>query len=365
MKKIRYSLLALLIVISILGVALGLKKVVERENYYAPRVVSGKDQLKKTQFLTNDKLRGIRSISVVTDKPSANEKLVIIGSKGALFTELSGAQGAFVSFDRRVGETVPVDVEGNGVFEFMNCGGGWQPVSLLDSTGRTLWMYPSETRSVTKGAADTMAAGDLNKNGVLEFVVGMNASGGLHTLDAKGKEIWKQDARNVFSVEVIDVNQDGTPEILHSDVGKGIVIRKANGEKLGNIKNCEGGFSLLHQGNINNPLLLVRDHNRLKLIDLKGNVVRSFDLPGRGQRPQATLIYFNGKHKPSYYAFVRTIQATGKRSDLTVYDPEGKLIYHELFEASYLAAAPLRQKEKGVDNLLVGENSKVWLYSMN
>lgn len=364
-KKVLYPLLTLLILASISSVAVGLKKVFEREDYYAPRIAKGKDLLQKEQFLANDKLIEIMSISTNKDKPDNNEKLIIIGERRALLAGLNGEPKAFISFDRRVGETVPVDVEGNGIFEFMNRGGGWQPVSLLDSNGRTLWMYPSED-SLLRGAADTMAAGDFNKDGKLEFVVGMNASGGLHMLDAKGKEIWKRSAGNVFSVEIVDINNDGALEILHSDAGEGIVIRKADGEKIRTIRNCgDGHFSLLYQGNLNKEPLLVCDDNKLKLVDLKDNVVRVFDLPGGGHTPKGCLVYFNGIDKPPHYAFVRTIQATGKRSDLTVFDPNGKLAYHEIFRASYLAMTPLRQRANRFDSLLVGENSRVWLHKMN
>lgn len=363
-KKVLYLLLILFVLIGASSVALGLKKVFEYENYYTPRIAIGKELLQKKQFLTNDKLSEIRSISVNAGKSDANGKLIIIGEMGALLAELSGEQKAFVSFDRRVGETVPVDIEGDGVFEFMNRGGGWQPVSLLDSRGQTLWMYPSEEFSVTKGAADTMAAGDIDKDGMLDFVIGMNGSGGLHVLDAKGKEMWKRDAGNVFSVEVLDIDKDGSPEILHINSGEGIVIRKTNGDKIGTIKNTDGDFSLLYQDNSKNEPLLIYDDHRLNLTDLKGNVKRIFELPGGGHTPQGTLVYFNGISNPPYYAFARTIQATGMRSDLTVFDYDGKLVYHEIFHASYLAIAPVRQKEKGLDSLLIGENSKVWLYNI-
>lgn len=363
-KKALYLLLTLFILISISSIALGLRKVFKHENYYTPRIATGKELLQKEQFLSNDKLIKIRSISVNSNKSNANEELIIIGETGAIFAELNGEQKAFVSFDRKAGKTVPVDVEGDGVFEFMNRGGGWQPVSLLDSRGRTLWLYPTEGFSLTKDSADTMAAGDIDKDGVLNFVIGMNASGGLHVLDAKGKEMWKRHAGNVFSVEVLDIDKDGTPEILHSDSGEGIVIRKANGDKIGTINNTDGHFSLLHQNNSNNEPLIIYDNHKLNLTDLKGNVKRAFDLPGGGHMPQGTLVYFNGINNPPHYAFVRTIQATGMRSDLTVFDSDGKLVYHEIFHASYLAIAPLRQKEKGVDSLLIGENSKVWLYNM-
>jgi hypothetical protein len=225
-------------------------------------------------------------------------------------------------------------------------------------------MYPSE-KLASGNAADSMAAGDLNKDGKLEFVVGMNASGGLHLLDAAGREIWKRDAGNVFSVEILDKGPNAAPEILHSDAGVGIVVRNADGETIRTIKNCgDGHFSLLGQPTTDSSPLLVCDDRDLRLVDLNDNVTKKFRLPGGGHAPQGGIIYFNGPNNPPFYAFVRTIQATGRRSDLTVYDNNGNLIYHEKIEASYLALSPLTDKEKGVDALLVGENSRVWLYRM-
>jgi TonB family protein len=322
-------------------------------------VFIGKDLLEKKQFWVNDGLMRIRSIT--QDKSDPAKNLVIVGESGALTVDQKGKQEAFIGFDRKGGETVPVKVQKNEPLKFMNRAGGWQPVSLLDSNGRTLWMYPSE-----KGeAADSMAAGDLNRDGKLEFVVGMNASGGLHLLDTEGKEIWAKPAGNVFSVEVLDKGPGGAPEILHSDNGKGIVVRNADGETIRTINNCDAGhFSLLGQPPVSNGPLIVCNNGGLRLVDLKDTVVRSFKLPGWGQTPQGAVVYLNGPNSPPFYAFVRTIQATARRSDLTIFDSDGTLVYQEEFEASYLALSSLTEKDKRLDSLLVGENSRVWLYRM-
>ena len=255
---------------------------------------------------------------------------------------------------------MPVQAIANEPLKFMNRGGGWQPVSLLDSNGRTLWMYPLEKQD----AADSMAAGDLNRDGKLEFVVGMNGGGGLHLLDVNGKELWEKPAGNVFSVEILDKGPSGAPEILHSDGNKGIVVRNAEGDEIRIIKNCGSNvsFSLLSQSAVGASPLIVCVNGDLRLVDLKDNVVKSFKLPGGGYFPQGAVVYFNGPNNPPYYAFVSP--ASGRISNFIIYDGDGALIFHEKFEVSCLTISSLTEKGKGLDALLVGENSRVWLYRM-
>lgn len=357
--KVSLSLFILLFFLGLSGMGTGLKKVAEHENYHAPGVALGTDLFDKEQFLTNDKLTEVESITRETS--DGTKKLIIIGETGALYATSNAKQDVFIPFDKRVGETIPVDIDRNGIFGFMNRGGGWQPVSLLDANGKTLWIFPSKDSLLA--AADSMAAGDLNRDGRLEFVVGMNAGGGLHVLDVTGKEIWKKGAGNVFSVEVLD--KIPAPTILHSDAGRGIVVRNSDGEEIKTIKNCgDGHFSFLDQSDASSkPLLVCEDHG-LRLVDLDDQIVKELKLPGDGHAPKGTLVYFNGPNNPPFYAFVRTVQATGRRSDLTIFDNNGTIIYHEKIEASCLAISPLNEEDKGVDALLVGENSRVWRYRM-
>ena len=330
----------------------------------APKIVLGSDVIVKNLFYKNQKLRGVMSISFGRFSSDSENEIAIVSKNGAQFLTYAGAERAFISFDREGGKTVSIKVHSDGIYEFMNRGGGWQQVSLLNSKGNTKWSYPSDDN----GAANDMVAGDLNGDGELEFIVGMNARGGLRVLDANGNLIHRYEAGNVFSVEVLDINNDGAPEILHSDSGVGIVIRRANGDKIGVIKNTSGHFSLLQPSILYKETIIVYidKNDNLNLIDIKGNIIKTFKLPGWGYRStEGTVAYLNGSKAPPYFAFVRTIKATLGRSALFIFDSAGQLIYHEIMPSSHLAIAAFKMQGQDYEKLLVGENSSVWEYSVN
>lgn len=331
--------------------------------YPEPGIVQGPGVMSKTLFYElqgQQKAGDVRSISLGRFSPGAEDEIAVVGKAGAAFLTLAGEERKRVAFDRKGGRTVPVKVRPGGGWGFMNRGGGWQPVSLLDPEGRTEWKYPLQRPP----AADTMAAGDLDGDGELEFVVGMNAGGGLRVLEASGELVRCHKASNVFSVEVLDVDDDGTPEILHS--GKGIVIRRANGDEIATIGNARGSFSLLQPSKLYRmPILVCVRRNQLNLIDVEGVTVKAFKLPEGGHSyAEGAVAYLKGQGEAPYYAFVRTIGSSGRRAALFVFDDSGELVYHEIMPVPYLAIATLRRPGQDRETLLIGEGASVWEYGM-
>jgi hypothetical protein len=328
----------------------------------APGITLGAGTINKSLFYRNQKLNCISSIILGRFTTQSENELAIMSDNGASFVTYSGTEHSFISFERDGRKIIPLKVSDGSHYEFINRGGGWSNVFLLNAEGKTKWIYPNNAKD---DAVDNMAA--INREGTLEFVVGMNAGGGLRFLDTKGNLIRRYDAGNVSSVEVLDINNDNIPEILHSDSGNGIVIRRSNGDVIDVIKNTDGQFSVLPpSGLYNKPLLVYSDTNdNIYLIDLKGNNVKTFHSPGWGcHNPDGAVIYLNGPDNRPYFVFVQTMKATWNRSALIIFDSDGQPIYHEIIPTSQLAMAPIKIPGQDREKLLVGENSNVWEYSL-
>src|SRR6185295_3356852 len=103
-------------------------------------------------------------------------------------------------------------------------GGGWQTGAFIGEDGARLWQ-PDALQGM-----DDLAAGDVDGDGVPEFVVGYNGDGGIHLHDAAGKRRWREDDGNVWHVEVVDTDGDGRCEIVHSNAGGDLTVRDASGK---------------------------------------------------------------------------------------------------------------------------------------
>lgn len=317
-----------------------------------PGVVTGADGLTKRVVYRNAELAPITSVS----KNGAG--MHVIGRSGAVVLDDGGTPRATVTFEESGGETVAVDIDRDGVSEYVNRGGGWQQVSVIGSDGRTKWKYP-QRRTLFGGAPNTMAFGDLDQDGKLEFVVGMNGGGGVIVLDEHGTVLRKTAGANVFSLEIADIIPGGALEVLHSKE-RSVDVRAADGTLLTNIPLPSYSFTLLQRGP---PMFVCVDAggsaHTLRLIDVNGSIRGSYLLPDRGHvRANAAGVATGSK--PLLVAW-RTLRATGHRSALYVFEADGTLRYHEIFEApSITVSAPA----DAPGTFYVGANETVWQYGI-
>jgi len=300
----------------------------------------------------------------------ADGRLWIGAQQGAVQVSREGEESDRLVFAQRLVNPHPIDVDADGTLETMDCGGGWSDVGLLDAAGKILWSYP---RSKGLDSPDAMAAGPIGKDGETGFVVGMNAGGGVHLLDAAGRTLLSDGASNVFSVAVADLDSDGVAEILHSD-GSGrtrwIQLRRADGAPLRRLAAEFSSFGLIRWPDAGSPpRVLGVDDGTVQIVDPcagpEAVVLAEFELPDEGfSVDSGQLVRLDPLAEP-YLAVERTIRATWSRAALYLFDAQRRLVYHEVFPVPYLAMAVLpADAPSEPDELLVGAGTEVWRYEL-
>jgi len=351
------------------------------------KVDKGAQLFQKNVFFENAELGGwIASITWGRLSRDPEAKIVVTGRRGAAFVTAEGILRSLVQFaagERGAGRVIPVDVENDGLCEFMDNDGSGFLVSLFDHQGRRLWQYPPVQRldqgpiDITAGVPSRMAAGDLDADNTLDFVVGMVGEGsrGIHRLDAKGRVQWIHEANWPFHVEIVDTNNDGRPEIVYSSGGApwsasaGIFILDADGHIIRRIVKGGifgvGSFSLCRWRTTESRYyILKRSPRRFQLLNFSGEVIAQFPVSNGEIRAQGTPVQFESKDRP-FFALMTSFLATKGRSVLYIYNSEQKLIYKETLSATLPCLTAVPDRATGGEVLLVGlDDGKVWRYRL-
>jgi len=325
-------------------------------------VLVGDGILSKSVYVQDARLGTISDIAVGEFDPSPGPEIAIVGTRGALFVDSNAKAKSSLMFSVRAGHVVIVDVDGDGISEFLDRGGGWQDISLIDHKGNAIWTYGG-----IPGVND-VAAGDINRDGILEFVVGFNGGGGVRLLDRNAKEKWTQSDSNVWHVELVDVNSDGSLEIVHSNAAGEMIVRDKDGKIIHRAKPAPyfSSFSLGRWPTKKaEQYALLAENDIIWLFDFFGKLVVQFDAPISGTLGHArgvpTKIQSN---QPEYFAVVVEF-SNWKKSILYVYGSDKKLVYQEIIPEACASIASHAFDSKSEESLLLGCDGKVWKYSAN
>jgi len=326
-----------------------------------PRVTAGSDFLLKRLFLQDSRLGTITDIVTGELDPSPESEIGIAGSKGALFVDANSNVKSSVMFNSRTEHVDIIDVDADGICEFINRGSWGCDASLIDHNGNTIWTYGGMP------SVDDMCAGDIDGDGTVEFVVGFNGGGGVHLLDKDGKKKWKQSDGNVWHVELVDTNGDGRLEIVHSNAGGYITVRDKEGEIISQLAPSPyfSHFSLCKWPTKNDrEYALLSENDTIWLFDFDAKTVAQFKAPKCG-----TLGHARGtpvkirSGQPEYLAVIVEFR-NWQKSILYVYNPAGKLVYQEILSEACASIAAVSLDKSERETILIGGVGKVWQYKV-
>ncbi|MEM1245321.1 MAG: hypothetical protein AAGK22_03055 [Acidobacteriota bacterium] len=298
-----------------------------------------------------------------------DELLLAGGEKFGSFVRQSSASAGLQltaqwlqSYPETTGDVLFLDVDGDGRCEVVDQGGGWQETGVYSLEGELLWSFERRRQAV-----DIMVPAQLDGDPrTVEFLIGMNASGGLYAVDHRGEELWHVEAGNVFQIEVEDLDGDGTAEIVHSDPRASALVRRLDGSLLGPIHFAEDTTFEIVRPRGEAPLWVESkfeegpDGNvteRLQIRRLDGLLHLELPLPETGH--SARLFWVEGEEGDGMWAAVRTLRAVGARSAVMLWNREGELLYHEVLPSSYVSGQTLGLAEGprfivgGYDELMV------------
>jgi hypothetical protein len=171
-------------------------------------------------------------------------------------------------------------------------------------------------------------------------------------------------------LQLTDVDMDGRIEIALLFSGE-ILIFDCKGKLLKRIKPVREYLPDFCAINVpgQEPYLLA-SAKRSTIHTLDGKLVKEL-LPQHLPFPQTAVVRFNRDTKP-YLAVLSALLYQGNRqvgfekscSELHVFDPDWKLVYHEVLEQRCRAMTAVPSENKDEERLLIGGDGKVFQYEL-
>jgi hypothetical protein len=327
-----------------------------------PRILAGENIVSKKLFLSCNAVGMVTDIAAVSDKMlNKNIEIIISGNKGAMVVKSDGLIKHLFEFKERVGRVVCLE-SNTGDLNFLNRGGGWGPVSLYSSKGELLWSY-----GLNGPSPYDMIADDIDGDGNLKFVIGTGKN--IFMVNYKHEVVWEQPESNVWHIEILDVDNDGKKEIVHSNAQGGLIIRDKDGKSLRRLKLpiYFSDFSLLNWSFGKNKMLtyLLAENEKIYAVNSQTfKKIVQFDAPRAPSKfTRGTQVLFDSKQQP-YFAAVVSAEASSNRSILYIYSHNGGLVYNEVIAAFDPGLLTIRNKKTDTEKLLVGGNGMIWEYSL-
>ena len=337
-----------------------------------PGILAGDGLLTKTLLFEPSRAR---SLGRVTDLTYGNldgakgKECGVAGWRGAFILDENGGvkKKILYSADRNPGVRF-LDVENDGKCELYDNASWLKPAALLDHEGRLLW-----ARIIDGKHQNEMSPGDVDGDGIPEFAIGYGGGGGIELLNIKGERIWHQDGGNVWSIEVVDTDGDGSKEIVHSHANGKMHIRDAQGKLLSTHKPPVyfSKFSICNwPGREGKPHPVAYRGDQVNVYDFEGKTIKTISVPecshqkrGTGSGEEIVTYLRLGDKYPEVMVVVVSF-SVGDRALLLLLDAKGERIYAEVLPEECEALLAVPDVDTGYEKLLVGGVDKVWEYKL-
>lgn len=302
---------------------------------------------------------GVAGIQLGDFANAGEQVLAVLGQTGVALLDSGDFKHLHTfDFEDELGETIwfglspylLVDEEG---FRIAMLGGGYGDVGLLDSRGKTLWLFRPDAGLPPVGMVVDDAPGRESRFYVSDHT-------GLYRLDSRGKVVWQIDEPADYLVLVGDAD---VALATASHGSRALKLWTADGRAAGELTlpvNPDGIAYVEHKETAG---FVVKSGRDIAFLERSGRhrfTYRYDEAPVR-HGPTATLLAMHPAQAPQLAVRLESGSATGK-SVLTLFSLDGARLYEEYLDSGP-AIGVLPGRQQAGDRLLVGEgNDTVWVY---
>jgi outer membrane protein assembly factor BamB len=314
----------------------------------------GENNLSKEVFVSDSTIGEVTAIEILQSDSVNPQRILIVGCLGSSLIKANGDIISKTMFDRGGGSVIPVYNPKTQSFDYLNKGGGWQPISYMDNMGKTILKINDPT-------PNDVTLIDVDKDGTNELVMGSNGNGGLIAFNMNGEQIWKIKTRNSFSVNTFE--EEGESKIIHTDKDN-ILVRSTSGELERTLELPLVKFDICNWPGRNELAIIGLVNDTISAYDFDGNFLSAYKVERRGR--VANVAILKNKQNEDKLGAVVCLRYSMGLSEFYVFDSNDSLYFHEVFQAKHPVIKSYTNPADSSKSILVGgSNGTVWIYSYN
>lgn len=335
---------------------------------YKNGIREGEEVLSKSLFFGDDteanKKSGnsIKTIQVGNFDSSSENVVIFNNDHCYIFDARTRYRKKTIKFSQLGYRPELLSIKYDGSMEIMIRGGGFDDVGLVNRSGEFIWKYKR-----AQGTSPHMTARKYDDKA--EFYIA--DFDGLHKLDDSGKQIWKvNDKVGERDIQIYEPKSMLPVTVTRSNNGNIRYWNESGQLTWEVIPEIESyGLEIIYWPD--DYHILASGDYEIIIMDLNGKVSLQYKLKKdilpffvhlleimdiRGVPVKLDL------NRQPYLAVIAKHRAALKKSTLSIFTPEGQLIYQEMLNST--TGINTLINPDGSESLLVGDGNKVWIYTM-